>query len=252
MRLYRPTDGVLPIALFLHGGGWTLNDLDTHDDLCRRLARRSGWLLASLDYRRAPESKHPAALHDAYYAHRWIIDNSDVLGCDPDCYAFVGESSGGTIAAGLTLMLRDGGAPMPTYQVLAYPLMGPVGNWPSHSERGSGYTLDCDELEWFLENLLTPDHDPSDPYIFPLASQNFSGLPPALVMTAEYDPLRDEGIAYAKELARAGTPVEHLHAGDQMHGFLLLTRVISKAGLLVDRLADALAAHHVKGSQAPP
>lgn len=246
VRLYRPRDGVLPVALFFHGGGWTLNDLDTHDDLCRRLARRSGWMLASVDYRRAPESKHPAALHDAYYAHRWIIDNAGVIGCDPGCYAFVGESSGGTLAAGLTLMLRDGGAPMPTYQVLAYPLMGPVDRWPSHRERGSGYILDCEQISWFLGNALTPNYDASDPYLFPLASGNFSGLPPALVLTAEFDPLRDEGIAYAEQLARAGIPVEHIHADDQMHGFLLLTKAISKAGLLVDRLADALAAHQAE------
>jgi acetyl esterase len=243
LRLYRPSRGPLPVALFLHGGGWTLNDIDTHDALCRRLARRSGWLFASLDYRRAPEHKHPAALQDAYFAYRWLLDNEERIGSDPSCRALVGESSGGTIAAGLTLLLRDGEAPMPTYQAIAYPMMGVADRWPSHTERGSGYILDSEQVRWFLGHVLPADCDPEDPYLFPLASPNLSGLPPALVMTAEFDPLRDEGIAYAEKLAQAGVAVEHLHAGDQMHGFLMLTRAVDKAGLLTDRLADALASH---------
>ena len=115
-----------------------LNDVETHDDLCRRLAQRSGWLFASLDYRRAPEHRHPAALEDAYLAYRWLLDNPELVGCDPACSAVVGESSGGTIAASLALLLRDSGAPMPTYQVLAYPLMDVADRWPSRGERGTG------------------------------------------------------------------------------------------------------------------
>jgi acetyl esterase len=254
LRLYRPRDGPLPVALFFHGGGWTLNDLDTHDDLCRRLAKRSGWLFASLDYRRAPEHKHPAALEDAHQAYRWLLDNAGSVGCDPTCRAVVGESSGATIAASLTLLLRDMGAPtpppLPTYQVLAYPLMDAVDRWPSRKERGSGYTLDGEQVKWFLNHYLSETSDPSDPYLFPLASRDLSGLPPALVMTAEFDPLRDEGIAYAEKLAQAGVTVEHLHADDQMHGFLLLSRAVTRAGQLVDRLADALASHRAESRAA--
>lgn len=243
LRLYRPTAGVLPIALFFHGGGWTLNDLDTHDDLCRRLAKRSGWLLAALDYRRAPEHKHPAAVDDAYHAYRWLLDNAGLLGFDPRCRAVVGESSGGTIAAALTHRLRDEGVPMPTYQVLAYPLLDMPDRWPSYRERGSGYMLDRAQLEWYLGHYLPAGCDREDPYLFPLAARDLAGLPPALVMTAEFDPLRDGGIAYAEKLAEHGVAVERLHAEDQMHGFLLLSRVVAKAGELVDRAADALAAH---------
>jgi acetyl esterase len=243
LRLYRPRAGTLPVALFFHGGGWTLNDLDTHDDLCRRLAKRSGWLFASLDYRRAPEHKHPAALEDACWAYRWLLDNAGPIDCDSTCCAVVGESSGGTIAASLTLLLRDSGAPLPTYQVLAYPLMDILDRWPSRAERGSGYTLDSEQVKWFLGHCLPENCDPADPYLFPLASQDLSGLPPALVMTAEFDPLRDEGIAYAEKLARAGVSVEHLHADDQMHGFLMLSRAVARSGQLVDHLADALASH---------
>jgi acetyl esterase len=243
LRLYRPADGVLPVALFFHGGGWTLNDLDTHDDLCRRLARRAGWLLVSVDYRRAPEHKHPAPLEDAYHAYLWLLENGERLGCDPSCRAVVGESSGATTAAALTLRLRDEGMAMPTYQVIAYPLLDMPDRWPSYNERGSGYMLDRAQLEWYLGHYLPAGCDRDDPYLFPLHAQNLAGLPPALVMTAEFDPLRDGGIAYAKKLTEHGVTVEHLHVTDQMHGFLLLSRVVARAAGLVDRTADALSAH---------
>jgi acetyl esterase len=252
LRLYRPSEGTLPAALFFHGGGWMLNDVETHDDLCRRLAQRSGWLFASLDYRRAPEHKHPAPLEDAYLAYRWLLDNAELLDVDPTRSAVVGESSGGTIAASLTLLLRDSGAPMPTYQVLAYPLMDVADRWPSRGERGSGYTLDIEQVRWFLDHYMPPECDTVDPYLFPVACRDLSGLPPALVMTAEFDPLRDEGVAYANELARAGVTVEHLHAVDQMHGFLMMSRAVDRAGRLVDYLADALASHRSGRGRAEP
>jgi acetyl esterase len=248
MRLYRPAAGTLPVALFLHGGGWTLNDLDTHDGLCRRLAQRSGWLLASLDYRRAPEHTHPSALEDAYIAYRWLLDNAGPIACDPTVRAVVGESSGGTTAAALTLLLRDSGAPMPTYQAIAYPMMDAPGRWPSYAERGTGYVFDREQAEWFVDHYVPTGQDRGDPYLFPLSAPDLSGLPPALVMTAEFDPLRDEGIAYAKKLTEAGVVVEHVHAEDQMHSFLLLGRAMKKADVLTDRLADALALHAAKRS----
>jgi acetyl esterase len=250
LRLYRPSQGRLPIALFIHGGGWTLNDLDTHDRLARRIARRSGWLLASLDYRRAPEHRHPAALEDAYMTYRWLLDNAELLQANLSCAALVGESSGAATAAGLALLLRDLGAPPPSLQVLAYPLTDAPGRWPSYRERGEGYTLDRHYVEWFMEQSLPPDYAASrspeeqpDPYLFPLSAPDLDALPPAFVMTAEFDPLRDEGIAYAERLAAAGNVVEHVHVTDQMHGFLLLDRAIARAGELIDQLADALAAH---------
>jgi acetyl esterase len=243
LRLYRPVEGTLPTALFFHGGGWTINDIDTHDDLCRRLAKRSGWLFASLDYRLAPEHKHPAPLVDAYFAYRWLLDNAERIGCDPTCRALVGESSGGTIAASLTLLLRDIGAPMPTYQVMAYPVTDQLDRWPSYAARGNDYTLSRETLAWFFDQYVPPNYDLADPYLFPLAAQDLSGFPPTLVMTAEFDPLRDEGVAYAKKLAEAGVQVEHWHVEDQMHGFLLMGRAVARAGQLIGRLADAVASH---------
>jgi acetyl esterase len=246
LRLYRPRPGTLALALLLHGGGWTLNDIDTHDALCRRIARRSGWLVASLDYRRAPEHRHPAALEDARFAYEWLRESAPRLGARPQSIALVGESSGANTAAALALLLRDRGAPPPVFQALAYPLADVPDRWPSHAERGSGYTLDRPLVRWFTEQYLPPDFDPGepyrDPYLFPLGAPDLRGLPPALVMTAEFDPLRDEGVAYAERLAAAGVPVEHVHADDQMHGFLLVDRAIMRAGELIDLLADALAA----------
>jgi acetyl esterase len=252
LRLYRREEGRLPVALFLHGGGWTINDLDTHDALCRRLARRSGWLIASLDYRRAPEHPHPAQLEDALLAHRWLADNAGSIGAAASPPAVIGESSGATTAAGLTLLLRDLGAPLPAYQVLAYPATDRFDRWPSYAERAAGYILDRELMRWYFANLL-PGGDPADdPYLYPLTAGDLSGLPPALVLTAEFDPLRDEGIEYVGRLRDAGVAVEHVHAEDQMHGFLLLGRVVGRAGALIDRTADALGrARRHAGPRAP-
>jgi acetyl esterase len=241
MRLYRPSAGTLPLAMFLHGGGWTVNDLDTHDRLCRRIAKRSGWLLASLDYRRAPEHKHPAALEDALLAYRWRLDNRGRIGSDDSGVGLVGESSGGTMAACLTLLLRDLHAPMPVLQILAYPVTDGGRHWPSYSERGNGYTLDEKLMRWSMEHYLPAEHDLTDRYLFPMYAEDVGGLAPTLIFTAEFDPLRDEGIAYARKLEAGGVLVEHIHVEDQMHGFLLLDRAIAKAGDLIDQLADALA-----------
>lgn len=251
MRLYRPSEGALPTALFLHGGGWVLNDLDTHDRLCRRIARRSGWLLASLDYRRAPEHKYPAALEDAQLAYRWLLDNPAKIGGDARGVALVGESSGATIAACLSILLRDLGAPTPAYQILAYPVTDMLGRWPSCEERGTGYTLDMEFIRWAWRNYAPAEDRPEDPYLLPMAADNLSGVAPTLVMTAEFDPLRDEGVAFADRLKAAGVAVEHLHVEDQMHGFLLLDRAVAKAGALIDRLADALSGHARERLESP-
>jgi acetyl esterase len=130
--------------------------------------------------------------------------------------------------------------------------MDVVDRWPSRTERGSGYTLDSEQVRWFLDHCMSADYDPADPYLFPIARKDLSGLPPALVMTAEFDPLRDEGVAYAEKLAQAGVAVEHLHADDQMHGFLMLSRAVARAAQLVDYLADALVSHRAASEPAGP
>lgn len=252
MRVYRPAGGLLPVALFLHGGGWALNDLDTHDRLCRLIAKRSGWLLVALDYRRAPEHRHPAPLEDAHLAYRWLMDNASRLGGDRSRIALVGESSGATTAACLALLLRDLGAPAPVLQALAYPILSREESWPSWEQRGSGYTLDREFVRWAWRNYLPDGLATRElPYLVPLAGADLSGLAPTFLMTAEFDPLRDEGIAYAKRLAAAGVAVEHVHAADQMHGFLLLDRAVAKVDALIDRLAAALSAQRQSASETP-
>lgn len=247
MRLYRPAAGVLPVVLFLHGGGWTVNDLDTHDRLCRRIAARSGCVIAALDYRRAPEHRHPAPLQDALLAYRWLLDNAERVEVDPARVLLAGESSGATTVTCLSLWLRDLGAPAPVLQALAYPLADAPERWPSYRERGSGYTLDRDTIVWFMSHYLADGQTGEEElYLLPLHTSDLTGVAPAFVMTAEFDPLRDEGVAYVRRLQEAGVAVEHVHAADQMHGFLLLDRAIEKAGVLIDRLADALA--HAAGT----
>ena len=171
LRLYRPANGRLGLALFLHGGGWTYNDLDTHDELCRQLARGSGLVLAALDYRLAPEHKYPAAVEDVIHAYRWLTDNHERLATDRAAgITVVGESAGATMATSLSLFLRDSGAPLPAFQALVYPLTDRPGRWPSYAQRGHGYTLDRDEIDWTLGHYLPAGQPDDDPYVFPLAA----------------------------------------------------------------------------------
>jgi acetyl esterase len=198
--------------------------------------------VASLDYRRAPEHKHPAALEDALFAYRWLLDNAQSIGGDASRIALFGESSGAATVACLTILLRDLGAAQPVLQILAYPITDAGERWLSYEEHGEGYTLDRQFVRWSLENYLPAGHDAIDPYFLPMTCENLSGLAPSLVVTAEFDPLRDQGVAYARRLSAAGVAVEHLHVEDQPHGFLLLDRAVARAGVLIDRLADSLAA----------
>ncbi len=241
LRTYRPAAGPLSVALFLHGGGWTLNDLDTHDHLCRKLAARSGWLIASLDFRRAPEHPHPAALEDAYCGYRWLLDNASDLGGDSTRRALIGESSGATTAASLSLLLRQGDEPMPSYQVLAYPVTDQFDRWPSYEKYGRGYLLDRELIRWYFDQYLPESWTADDPMIFPMVERDLGGLPATLMVTAEFDPLRDEGVAYADRLEEAGVAVDRLHAHDQMHGFLLLDSVIPRCAELLDHVGGLLA-----------
>ncbi len=203
------------------------------------------WRRSTIDA--PPEDRHPAALLDAYFAYRWLLDNAAALDCDAGRCALIGESSGATIAAGLALLLRDLRAPLPTLQALAYPMTDVFDNHPSYRERGTGYALDRELMRWYLNHYLPPEWDPRDRYLYPLTADSLAGLPPAVVMTAEFDPLRDEGVAYARKLAADGVSVRHVHAEDQMHGFLMMDRAVRRAGELIDFLADALAAQGGQG-----
>jgi acetyl esterase len=242
LRWYRPgREGGLPVTLYFHGGGWTVDDLDTHDHLCRRLASRSQAVVVSVAYRRGPEHPYPAAVEDAYAATHWIAAAGREHGVDPARMAVAGDSAGGNLATVAALLCRDRRGPAVRFQALAYPV---TDHWQagraSYGQYAEGYTLTRDFMTWAFENYLPDGFDRADPYVFPLRAADLSGLPPALIITAEFDPLRDEGRAYARRLRAAGVPVEHVHLTDQMHGFLLQEATIDRARQAVDHFADAL------------
>jgi acetyl esterase len=242
LRWYRPSpEGGLPVTLFFHGGGWTVDDLDTHDHLCRRLASRSQAMVVSVAYRRGPEHPYPAAVEDAYAATQWVVAVGRERGVDPTRLAVAGDSAGGNLATVVALLCRDRHGPTVRFQALAYPV---TDHWQagraSYDQYAEGYTLSRDFVQWAFEHYLPDGVDRTDPYVFPLRAADLSGLPPALVVTTEFDPLRDEGRAYAERLRAAGVAVEHVHLEDQLHGVLLQEAIVDRARQAVDHFADAL------------
>jgi len=241
-RLYRPTEDTdLGCFVFIHGGGWSINSINTHDYLCRRLAMSGNCVVLSVDHRMSPEYKYPAALEDTYTALQWAFNNASREGWDKARIAIGGDSSGGTLATGAALLNRDRGGESLAYQVLAYPVTDYyLPGTASYLENATGYSLNRDFMIWFWQNYLPPDIDLNDPYLCPLKAKDLSNLPPALILTAEYDPLRDEGKEYARKLSEAGVTVEQLHLDNQMHGFLMQTRVIERAKETLDYIGKKL------------
>jgi acetyl esterase len=242
IRLYHPAPGTkVPVLLFFHGGGWTVNDLDTHDRLCSLLANTSQVAIVAVDYRRGPEHKYPAPVEDGYTALIWLTENATRLGVDPLTIAVGGDSSGATIATALCLLATHRRGPRIALQLLFYPVtdyLEPVTN--SYVERGTGYSLNKAFMEWSWANYLPDEWDRDDPYLFPLRAPNLSQLPRTLILTAEFDPLRDEGIAYAERLQAAHIPTTHWHLDDQMHGFAMQTASIGRAAEVVAEVSEAL------------
>ena len=240
VRLYEPegADGrVLPILVYYHGGGWIRGDLDTHDDVCRYLCHRAGCLVASVDYRLAPEHRFPAALEDCDAATRWVAENAARLGADPARLAIGGDSAGGNIACGVTLKARDRGGPAIAFQLLIYPATDLAGETESKRLYSSGYLLNS--MPFYVASYLGPEGDAAAPLASPLQALDLSNLPPAFVMTAGFDPLRDEGEAYARRLEAAGVAVDYRCHESMIHGFVSITGLIENAET---GLADAAAA----------
>lgn len=213
-----------PVVLFCHGGGFVLCDLDSHDGFCRAIADATGAVVVSVDYRRAPEHPFPAAPEDAYTALRWAARTYPGRRI-----AVAGDSAGATLATVLTLLSRDRGGPGIAFQALYYPMLDPARSRPSHRENGQGYFLTSDHLRWYWDQYLSAPADRADPYAAPLACADLSGLPPAYVVTAGLDPLRDEGLAYAEALTAAGVPVEAHHYAGMFHGFLSMAAALPEA-----------------------
>lgn len=226
-RHYRPDTGATgsnhpPTALlvFYHGGGFALGSIDTHDDQCRLICRDAGLPVLSIGYRLAPENKFPAAVVDASAAYRWAIDNAAELGADPNQVSIGGDSAGGTLAAVVSQLARDEGVQMPALQLLIYPATDYLNPIRSKALFGDGFLLTNRDIAWFQHTYLDgTDVEPSDPRVSPLLARDLSGLPPALVLTAGFDPLRDEGNQYVEAMQAAGVIVDHREFGSLVHGF---------------------------------
>jgi acetyl esterase len=243
LRAYRPlgtnAQDVLPALVYFHGGGWLLGNLESHDVACRHYANGARCRVVSVDYRMAPEHKFPAAVDDSAAATQWIIENSRALSIDRARVAVGGDSAGGNLAAVLALMARDGDLPPLIFQLLVYPAtdMAMVTSSSQHASEG---ILTTKTMKWFIDHYLRGAKDVTDWRASPLRAADLAGLAPALVLTCGYDPLCDEGIAYARRLDREGVRVTHLHFSDEPHGFVGQGKIIRAGNTALDMMAAAL------------
>ncbi|MGB3204136.1 MAG: alpha/beta hydrolase [Crinalium sp.] len=242
IRIYTPRlDTQLPILIYLHGGGWVLGDLDGVDHICRSLANQADCIVVSVDYRLAPEHKFPAAVEDAYAVTNWVAKNAGEINGDETRIAIAGDSAGGNIAAAVALMARNLGEPSLVYQVLIYPTTQYGFDTESYQKYGQGdFGLSKEEMIWFWHHYLTDVADGQNPYASPLLAKNLANLPPAYILTAEYDVLRDEAEAYAVKLSSAGVPVKLQRYDGMIHSFLGLSLVIDRGKSAIADLATQL------------
>jgi acetyl esterase len=239
VRVYRPAEGTLPVLVWFHSGGFVIGDLETADSAGRKLANRTGAVVVSVDYRLAPEHRWPAGFDDAWAVTSWLRTSPDELDVDASRIAVGGDSAGGSLATLVALRARDEGLPL-VHQLLVYPVTDATQNQPSVDENGVGYILTKVRMQWFLRHALGPDADPLDGAVSPLHAPDLRGVAPATVFTAQYDPLRDEGDAYARRLAEAGVPVTHRCFEGMVHPFLLLGGVTPVADVAFDLAAGEL------------
>ncbi len=241
-RLYRHTSAPekLPLLVYFHGGGWTVGDLDTHDVPCRQLAVRSGSAVLSIDYRLGPEHRFPAAVDDCIAAVRWAREHAAQLAVDPRRIGVGGDSAGGNLAAVVAIAERDAGMPL-TLQLLIYPATDMRCIAPSHRSNGQGYLLTADSIAYYRSHYIPDPASWADWRASPLLAADHSRLAPALVITAGYDPLRDEGRQYADALSAAGTPVQYVCFERQVHGFFAMTQAIEEGDTAVSLAAYRLA-----------
>ena len=241
MRLFRPTSapGPQPALVYFHGGGWTIGDLDTHDVLCRQLALASGCVVVSVDYRLGPEHKFPAAYDDAVAATQACFAQAGEWGLDATRIAVGGDSAGGNLAAAVSLGLR-GTPAAPAYQLLIYPATLQKPDTPSYHVNGEGYVLTKAAMHWFTDQYLRNEADVKDWRASPLVAKDHTGVAPALVITAGFDPLRDEGLMYADALSKAGVACQYVCFERQIHGFITMGRIIEEAHTAIALCGSAL------------
>jgi acetyl esterase len=241
VRVYTPPGaGPKPGLVFFHGGGWVLCNLDTHDGTCRELALGADCVVVSVDYRLAPEAKFPAAPEDCYAATQWTFLEAERLGIEPDRIAVGGDSAGGNLAAVVSMMCRDRKAHQPIHQLLIYPVTHHDFGTDSYRDNGKGYFLTTEMMRWFWHHYLESDVDGKNPLASPLCAKDLGGLPSATVLTADFDPLRDEGRAYAERLETAGIPTRYTNYPGVFHGFFAMTQEIPRARQAVEETCAAL------------
>lgn len=244
LRLYRPQGSAatqaLPVLVYFHAGGWVIGDIEICDALCRRIANAAGCAVVSVDYRLAPEHKFPAAVDDAYAATCWIAQNAASLGLDASRIAIGGDSAGGNLAAVVSLLARDRRGPRLALQLLLYPVTDLHGGTASYHARGEGYFLTGTLMRYFVDHYVGSTAERDDWRASPLLAREHAGLPPACVVVCGFDPLHDEGVAYARRLQAAGVPVELHDLDGQIHAFLLMDGAIPQAAATIDSLATAL------------
>ena len=236
VRIYRPREATdLGVLVWFHGGGWVLGSIDSHDNLCRQLSDEANVVVVSVGYRLAPEAKFPAALDDSIAAWTWVAKEIASFGGDPARVVIAGDSAGGNLAAAACLVIRDDGLPEPVAQLLVYPVTDYEFESASMRDNAVGYGLESSDMQWFFTHYTSGAEQCADWRVSPLRAPELAGLPPALVITAEYDPLRDQGAAYAQRLADAGVPTEHLPVAGLFHGFFNMHAFIEPARAPWDR-----------------
>ena len=248
IRMYRPrgtSDQPLPALVYFHGGGWCIGDLDSHDHVCRWLAAHSDCVVISVDYRMGPEHKFPAAVEDAFAATEWIASHAAELKIDANRIGIGGDSAGGNLSAVVTLLAREQGGPHLVCQLLIYPATDMLMRFPSHVSCGDGYRLTRTSIVWFINGYLRDGEDMYDFRASPLMAENYVNLPPAFILTAAFDPLADEGEAYANKLKEAGIPVKYHCYEGMVHGFIAMpgevdmakTALLDAAGYIKQQLS---------------
>ena len=242
-RVYHPAPGeTLPVLVYFHGGGWVIGSIDVVDRMARTLANSGRCVVVTVGYRVSPETKFPGPVEDCYEATSWVAEHVAELGGDPNWIAVGGDSAGANMAAAVALMARDRKGPSLAFQLLIYPTVATAKGttFASYETNGYDYMTTKASMEWFYEHYLADPADAENPYAVPLRAKDFSGLPPAHVLTAEYDPLHDEGVAYADALAKAGVPTTTSNYEGAIHGFIWMAGVIDMGKTALNDLGKVL------------